>query len=123
MEAVRTEENTTSGVAVAIVPENTAGADTSQGPNYRKGRAAKPLGSPQERLEILAQELLNARHAGLRITARSTERQGAKLILIAIWDAWQCQTCGWWNVGGDKCQNEKCQTNIDVPEPIATPSG
>lgn len=116
-----------SGAGAAIVPESIAGVDTSTAivPNSRKGKAEQLLGSAQDRLEILAQELVNARRAGLKISAKSVERNGAKLMLIAVYDAWKCQTCGWWNAGGDKCQNDKCQTivpNKDEPNsmPVST---
>jgi hypothetical protein len=111
--------NTISGEKVAIVPGNTAGADTSTEtvPNSRPAKAVRLLGSAQDRLEILAQEIINARRAGLEISVKETERDSAKLIVIAVWGAWKCAKCGWLNIVEDKCQNAKCQTNTGSAKP------
>lgn len=113
MEAETIAVNTTSGVEGVIVPENTAGGDTSPKivPNSPNGKGGKPLGSAQDRLEILAQELRNGAAAGLPIQVRYTEKDGRSVMLIAVWDVWHCPVCNWPNAVPNKCQNDKCQTN------------
>lgn len=70
------------------------------------GASAGMLGTPQERLEIIQQEVRVGTEAGLQI--RFDERQGYLVILVS--GVQICPSCGWWNLDAS-CANETCLRN------------
>lgn len=86
------------------------------------GTSIAPLGTPQERLEMLQNEVRNSGQAGLPIKFDFVkDRSGNSILVITVKGARSCQSCGWWNLS-EGCQNDKCKRysgNVQtLPEPL-----
>lgn len=125
-------ENTTSSAAAPSETENPGGAASSmpyQSParsgitrDEKPVESIAPLGTPQERLEMLQNEVRNAGMANLPIKFDFVaSKSGKPILVITVAGARACEHCGWWNLTAE-CQNDKCSGKAKLlPETLPDP--
>lgn len=108
-----------------IAGEDTLTISPKQGNNNimsteKSAEFIAPLGTPQERLEMLQNEVRNSGLAGLPIRFDFITVGTQKVLVITVVGAIECSSCGWWNLGTE-CQNDKCPTNSGNALPETLP--
>ncbi len=79
--------------------------------NERGAKSKKNLGTPQERVEILQQQVLNAKAAGAPVKWwRTVNNAGEWFVVVAI-KAHICPQCKFWEIE-EQCSNPACPSNL-----------